>query len=124
MTPDDLLLLTDEHHDPPALLEVERVVRGVGRHEGWDYARASRTVRTGADADGEPQTDRVVLRRRSGKRWKLPRSGKAVDVQVWGDPDPSADTFEEPESGAGLFKVLRGSYDDEVGRWRRSRHPW
>ncbi len=120
----DLLLVTREHFDPPALLRIDRVVSGVGRRRGWDYARATRIpgpVPTGADLPpGEP----VVLRRRSGKRWTLPKRGEEIEVEVWQDPDPAGDAFEQPPSGAGLFVVLVGSLEEETARWERSRNPW
>jgi hypothetical protein len=108
-----LILVTREHYDPPAAVEVNAVVRGDGPRRGWHYARATITPWT---PDDSGPSEQVVLRRRSGKRWKLPRRGREREVLVWRDPDPSGATFAEPSSGAGLFVLLDGSLSEQALR--------
>ena len=113
-----LVLVTREHFDPPAAVEVEAVVRGEGPRRRWHYARATITPWT---HDGSGTPEQVVIRRRSGKRWKVPRHGREREVLVWRDPDPSGASFAEPSSGAGLFVLLDGSLSEQGLQWSASR---
>ena len=115
---DELVAITREGYDVPSRL----VVRSVERSGRWDHARCTSTPGVPPRGATVAEPEELVLRRRSGRRWREPRPGEELEVLVWADPGGPA--FHEPDRGARLFALVRGSLDDHVDRWRSSGRAW
>jgi hypothetical protein len=113
-----VLILGSWEHErfaTPAGLCVREIVDGLGDRRSRQYARATLTPYESASGDEE----HVIIRRRSGKRWKLPRPGRTLEVLVWDTPAGGSGPFDEPWSGASICYLVVDTMANQVELWRK-----
>jgi hypothetical protein len=115
-----LILRSSEHvmWDVPRVCLVERVVRG-GTHWLKQYAQVE-LVRTSS-----AESETVVVTRRGGNRWRLPRANERMEVLLWDLADPDAalasGRFDPPSHGASICYFVEDSLDSQMALWSRRR---